>query len=145
MLMATSRPGRSTGLKTLEGVALERLTANCFLGLPDVTWSEHGLWLGRRHPPGDDGPVQLADIDVMALRGSLDEPVLVMAGCKHNSRLHNTALLTRQFDDFLGDLGKERGKRLRAMTREKLLVSPEFSPRTAQALCTARLCDDGHP
>ena len=115
-------------LKTLEGVALERLTANCLLGLPDVTWSEHGLWRSRQHPPGDDGPVQLADIDVMALRGSLDEPVLVMAGCKRNSRQHNTALLTRQFDDFLGDLGKERGKRLRAMTRAKLLVSPEFSP-----------------
>ncbi len=31
-------------LQKLEGVLLERMTAECLLHLPDVTWSRQGVW-----------------------------------------------------------------------------------------------------
>ncbi len=76
----------------------------------------------------------------MAFRGWWDDPgpMLVLAGRNRNARRHDTALLKRLFNAFLGDIGGEDGERLRAiipfqvslqyntMTQKKLLVSPAF-------------------
>ncbi len=129
-----SQPRMLDRLKTLEGIALERLTADCLLRLPGVTWGGHNLWRNRQKIAGSDAPAQLADIDVMALRGWLDDPdpVLMLVGCKRNPGQHNTALLQHQFNDMLDDLGGKRGERMRALRQEKLVVSPEFSPEQRQ-------------
>ena len=134
-----SQPRTLDRLKTLEGVALARLTADCLLRLPGVTWGGHDLWRNRQKIAGSDAPAQLADIDAMALRGWLDDPdpVLMLAGCKRNPGQHDTTLLQHEFNDMLDDLGGKRGERMRALRQEKLVVSPEFSSEQRQRYAKA--------
>ncbi len=111
-------------LQNLEGSVLERMAVAWLTSQPDVTWSRQGAW--RKSVKRAD----LADIDAMAFRGKSTDPdsVLVMAGCKRNAGKHDTNKLKQDFEDFLVEIGDERGHRLRSMTREKLLISPVFSP-----------------
>ena len=107
-------------LQSLEGLALERMAHGWLSCQADVTWSMQGAWR-----PNADG-----DIDVMGLRGrwSDPDPVLVMGGAKRNAREHSTTTLDRQFGQFLDDIPGEDGQVLRSRAREKLLISPVFSP-----------------
>ena len=104
-------------METLEGQALERFAACWLAGLPDVSWTGFGIW--RRGLP---------DIDVMAVQGEGRDRTLVLGGCKRNADAHDTALLARQFRQFLESTGNsEQAKQLRELPQRRMLVSPEFT------------------
>lgn len=125
---------RRTALAENGGPALERFAAACFGEMPGITWSEDGLWRQRRTSPFTDPSGRplppLADIDMMVRRGqwSDPEPVFILAGCKRNSRRHEPAQLDAQFREFLDDLGLGAdASRIRALPKERYLISPEFT------------------
>ncbi len=104
-------------METLEGLALERFAAGWLAGLPDVSWTGFGIW--RRGLP---------DIDVMAVQGEGRDRTLVLGGCKRNADTHDTALLARQFNQFLDSTGNSwQARQLRELPLRRLLVSPEFT------------------
>ena len=104
-------------METLEGQALERFAAGWLAGLPGVSWTGFGIW--RRGLP---------DIDVMAVQGEGRDQTLVLGGCKRNADAHDTALLARQFSQFLESTGNsEQARQLRELPRRRILVSPKFT------------------
>lgn len=104
-------------METLEGQALERFAAGWLAGLPDVSWTGFGIW--RRGLP---------DIDVMAVQGEGRDQTLVLGGCKRNADAHDTALLARQFKQFLDSTGNSgQARQLRELPRRQILVSPKFT------------------
>lgn len=104
-------------METLEGQALERFAAGCLAGLPGVSWTGFGNW--RRGLP---------DIDVMAVQGEGRDRTLVLGGCKRNADAHDTALLARQFKQFLESTGNSgQARQLRELPLRRILVSPEFT------------------
>ncbi len=122
-------------LRTLEGLALERLAAAWLGSLPDMVNSMQGVWRNRHNPPftSDDGtPLPpLPDIDVLGLKGKMSDadPILFLGGCKRNPRRHDPSALDRQFAEILADLGDqgERARKIQDMRKEKFLVSPGFT------------------
>ena len=108
-------------LQTLEGHALERMAAAWLATQPGVDMCRHAV--SREGKP---------DIDVLAIRGQRSDPLaVVMAGCKRNAEKHDTAVLKRQFDEFLRATPHGWGRRLLEKSDEKLeklLFSPDFIP-----------------
>ncbi len=91
-------PSRSPldDLKTLEGRALERMSAEWLRGLPGTRWSQHGSWRRGMDP----------DIDVTAMTGEGDGARLLLGSCKRDARNHDTEKAESQFGRFLESIGK---------------------------------------
>ena len=122
------KPDQSTDtpldrLKTLEGHALERITAEYFETLAGMQWVrpsvEHGGFRG--------------DMDIMAIRWEDNENVLYLAEAKRNTRSFRSITDIRKYQDaFLNSLSKEADNaeeldKLRHLNCRRFLVAPHFT------------------
>ena len=118
-------------LETLEGVALERLTAKYYEAMEDTRWVRPSV-----EQSGFD-----ADIDIMAIRFVDGQGVLYLADAKRNAEKYVTEyrnktmeVKTRQ-DNFMNALpDNDTMETLRQMERKRVLVSTHFDAKQRRAI-----------
>ncbi len=118
-------------LETLEGAALERLTAKYYEAMGDTRWVRSSVEQG-----GFDG-----DIDIMAIMFVDGQGVLYLVDAKRNAEKYVTEyrdktmeVKTRQ-DNFMNALpDNDTMKTLRQMERKRVLVSTHFDAKKRKAI-----------
>ncbi len=112
-------------LQELEGLALERLTADWLVEQDDITWSHAGVW--RPDMEGDIDALAVNDPNTVHIP---DEwiPRVWLASAKRDAARHQPTEVADHQDRFLAALGNsDEAVRMRERERHRLLVSPEFS------------------